>query len=77
MHKSRRGQGQWQGTANQHCRMKWVVGEFRQAMQNSAGPVRQVGRVMMNARRDLAHDGPAIRDHWMILKKDLYIIFYM
>jgi hypothetical protein len=48
--------------------MKWMMGEFRQPMQNSTGPVHQVSRVSVYARRDLAHDGPAIRDHELILK---------
>jgi hypothetical protein len=48
--------------------MKRMVGEFRQSMQNPAGPVHQVSRVSVNVRRSLTHDGPAIRDHELILK---------
>jgi hypothetical protein len=42
--------------------------EFRQVMQDSAGPVHQMSRVMVKSGRDVAHDGPAIRDDNVILK---------
>jgi hypothetical protein len=43
--------------------MEWVVGESRQSVQNSAGPMHQMSRMVTKARRDPAHDGPAICDH--------------
>jgi hypothetical protein len=42
-------------------------------MQNPAGPVHQTSRVPMSTRRDLTHDGPAIRDHNDDPKIDLHI----
>jgi hypothetical protein len=35
-----------------------------------------VSRMSMNMRRSLAHNGPTIRDHELILKRSLCKFFY-